>query len=588
MQIKKRAFLFVTVFILLFLTAIARLAYIQLIATKNFEGRHINLIEESVNQRTQSYLLDYGRGRFVDRNNKKLTHEQYPVLILFPFLKQLNWPVDKIAAIIGIDKEIILNQLAEEKTPFALRNDGPIPLTEKQMEQINALQIPGVYVQYKHFTITDHVAQPLIGVIGEDPNEIVRLYKEKVTSGLLARNTEIGKTGLQKAFDPFVITEGPSKLLYHVDGRGGPLFGMNVKYVAPANPFYPITVQTSLNKDIQIAAEKIVDQHGITNGGLVLLDVETSDLIAMVSRPIDLKDPFGRGKNEMLSLQIPGSTFKIVVAAAAIEKNMIERGRIFDCSKNVRGDGLAPYDFGKLTFKDSFARSCNYTFATLAKEMAKIDENILHEYAEKLGLVSRVSWQGRVFHYDNFSHLPIEEEQVGRVWLDKMDKKDENYISQTAIGQQDVRVTPLALANMMATIARGGIKKQVRTAKKIMYKDGSTLVSFANDELDDNKIAPFTALKLKELLEHVVDYELGTGRTFRNLPYKVAGKSGTAQITTEITNKNHHWFAGYFPAEKPKYALVVVNLEKDKDKKAFHVFKDLLKYIHSYEQSHEH
>lgn len=104
------------------------------------------------------------------------------------------------------------------------------------------------------------------------------------------------------------MPEGEAKLLYHVAGDGGPLFGIDVKYTAPANPYYPVAIQTTLDKDLQLLAEEILDKNGLKKGGIVLLDVESNDLLAMVSKPdINSSNPFedGSAQNQNDHATIP-------------------------------------------------------------------------------------------------------------------------------------------------------------------------------------------------------------------------------------------------------------------------------------------
>ncbi len=179
----------------------------------------------------------------------------------------------------------------------------------------------------------------------------------------------------------------------------------------------------------------------------------------------------------------------------------------------------------------------------------------MEDYAEKLGLMSRIGWHGDVFHFNRFMQFP--EERVGRIWGNGKDKSVKKAVNQTAIGQKEVRVSPLAVANMMATIARGGQKKQVRAVSEVQYKNGTTLFAFPQQTLEGEGLSSYTAEQLQKLLQSVVQY--GTGERFKALPYTVAGKSGTAETGRKgLVNK---WFAAYFPVEQPKYALVVVDLD---------------------------
>ncbi|SEM31127.1 Cell division protein FtsI/penicillin-binding protein 2 [Mesobacillus persicus] len=537
----------------------ARLAQIQLISTESFSKYEINLLEGSVNQRTQEMVIDNGRGNFLDRFGEPLIYENIPVLILFPFLNHLDWPVEEVASVIGIPKHEILNTLENADGPVALGTPDPYLLSKDEMDAINEMKIPGVFAVERKYPLSNTQAEQLIGITGENSSLLKERYEDKEFTS----RTLVGLSGLEKSFDEFLVGEGKSKLVYHVDGIGSPLFGINVKYSEPANPFYPINIRTTIDKKLQEVAENLVDKHQIEDGGLVLLDIETNNILAMVSRPhLNRKNPFGdRGvENRMLKQQIPGSVFKTVTAAAAIDYGLQPPSRSFDCDENIYGKPDPNYQHGELNFTQSFARSCNRTFADLAKELKNKDPHIIEEYARKLSLTGSVGWTGTVFHTEQFRQLA--DEEMGRVFKSENASKDDNFVALSAIGQHEVRVTPLAVANMMATIARGGDKQMVKAVESVEYRNGTKVFGFDEKKLGGDNISPFTAQKLQKLLREVVLDEDGTGRWFRDLPYSVAGKSGTAETGIMKDGKQTHnkWFAGYFPYENPKYALVVVNL----------------------------
>ncbi|MCM3587732.1 penicillin-binding protein 2 [Mesobacillus maritimus] len=566
---------------------VGRLAQIQLISTESFSKYGVNLLEKSVAQRTQEMVIDNGRGNFLDQSGEPLIYKKVPVLILFPFLNHLDWPVEEVAAAIGVRDEALLRSLNKAKNPIAFGSPKPFRLSESQMEAINKLKIPGVFAVEKKYPLSDINAEQLIGITGENSTLLKDRYGEKE----FAPRTLVGLSGLEKSFDEFLVGEGKSKLVYHVDGVGSPLFGINVKYTEPANPFYPLNVKTTLDKDLQEKAEKLVDQHQIKNGGLVLLDIETNTVLAMVSRPhLNRSQPFGdKGvQNQMLKQQIPGSVFKTVVAAAAIDYGLQPPSRTFDCNQNIYGKEDPNYQHGILDFTESFARSCNRTFADLAKELKDKDEGIIEAYAEKLSLTGKVGWTGSVFHTEDFEQMA--DEDSGRVFHNEEAKKDDNYVALSAIGQHEVRVTPLAVANMMATIARGGDKQMVRVVESVEYQNGSKVFGFNEKKLTGETVSPFTAQKLQKLLREVIVNEEGTGRWFQELPYAVAGKSGTAEtgIMKEGEQTYNKWFAGYFPYENPKYALVTVNLGVHGDEGGVNpLFADMVKEVSAHDKTEE-
>lgn len=542
---------------------IGRLVQVQLVSTESFSEKHVNLIEESVKQRTQELMIDDGRGIFIDRSGKPLTKQYIPSLVLFPFLKTMKWPVEQVANILHISAHAIIDQLQKAKEPFTLTMDGhPFVLSEEQMQEINQLHIPGIFAVKKQYPLEKVYAPHLIGFTRADSSLLHSRYPERH----LSPHTEVGVQGLQKAFDEFLIPEGETKLLYHVDATGGPLFGLDVKYSDPSNPFYPVSVKTTIDRDLQKIAETVVDEHHLKKGGIVLLDIPTNSVLAMVSRPdMDPSNPYKNGgaENQMVLPQIPGSVFKTVVAAAALEKGIVSSTTTFDCSKKI--DGITPdrnHDYGTLGFEESFAVSCNNAFATLGKKLVEREPDILETYAKKLGLYPLAGWQGDVYHETDFKQFP--EERKGTIWHDERDKRVPLAVAQTSIGQKDVRVSPLAVANMMATIARNGEARQVRTVSEILYKNGTTFFTFPQKPFSEEQpISPHTAHRLQELLRKVVTDKKGTGRRFQSLPYAVAGKSGTAETGKTLHNEEliNKWFAGYFPADAPRYALVVVALD---------------------------
>lgn len=553
---------------------VLRLINIQLISTESYSKHHVNLLEASVSQRMQSVVLDDGRGKFYDRTGKLLNYDQEPALILFPFLKNMNWPVGKLADILSVSVSQLKRTLSEAKEPFVYKvNEKSINLTSGQMEQINDLKIPGVYASFQMIPSGQQLASQLIGGLTHSDEEKKKRYQDRDD----IKYIPIGDRGLQQRFDEFLLSQGESKLVYHVDGMGGPLFGLQVKYLSPGNPLYPVQVITTLDVDMQQAAEDILNAYKVKKGGVLLIDIHSSEIRALASRPnLDPKNPYnGEGaKNWMFTQATVGSIFKTVVAAAAIQEGLINVNHLYNCDITIDGSAEVARPLGMLNFSDSFAQSCNTTFAHLAVQLAEKDPLLLENYAKKLQLIGQSGWRGKLYHSD-FWQLQSEEE--GRVWLKDEYKKDKKLIAQTAIGQQDVQATPLAVANMMATIARNGEGKMVKAVSRVQYANGTTVADFRDQNQPGERISDATAKSMQQLLTKVV--ENGTGATLNSLPLTVAGKSGTAQTDVESGQINT-WFAGYFPVEKPKYALVAVKLDSSQQAQhATSIFKEYVQKI---------
>ncbi|MCY7913701.1 peptidoglycan D,D-transpeptidase FtsI family protein [Bacillus haynesii] len=565
---------------LLFL--LIRLAEIQLFFTESFSKRNVNLIQESVKQRTEEVRISDGRGSFLDRNGEHLSVSQKPAIVLFPFLKNQLWPAEEAAEILNMTEDELGSKLEHAKKPVILTKREGASVSKTALEKINKLKYPGVYGVYIEETEKNRLASHTLGMTNQDPDLLRRKYPDKEG---LSISTKIGTFGMERTFDEFLLPEQDTKLLYHVDGLGNPLFGMDVKYTADANPFYPMQVKTTIDKKVQQTMEDVLADHKLDKGGAVLLDIETNGVVAIASKP-DLNMASQKTRqNYMLTPVYPGSVFKTVIATAAIENGLDHPSKTFNCNLNLYGE--AGEDKGKLSLEDSFAESCNYTFTNLAGQLVEKNSSVIEDTAAKLGLTGRVGWEGKLYHEDEFRQFY--HETAGSIWGDEKDKKVKKAVAQTAIGQKNVKLTPLEIANMMATIARGGEKKQVKIADQIEYKNGTLMTAFKDHELPGEKIDQYTAQKLQKLLRKVVTSEKGTGRRFSDLPYDVAGKSGTAQTGKTADDKKtlyHKWFAGYFPADKPKYALVVVHMDTPDSKAATNaVFYDIVKKVYEIEKN---
>nr|WP_231619634.1 penicillin-binding transpeptidase domain-containing protein [Fictibacillus sp. 5RED26] len=557
-------------FLILFLTY--RLADIQLISTTSFSKNKVNLIQESVDQRTHRFTINDGRGYFLDRNGELLSTDVTAQVIVFPNLYSSKWPIDSIAGILDIPTSNFTKKIRDLKKPSALSLSEEISI--EQMNEINKLEVPGLYAQLVTKRNPTPFANHIIGAVGQDPDLIKRKYEDKLKKGTVTISTKTGKNGMQYTFDPFLISEGETEYIYHVDRQGHPLFGLDVKFRSQSNPLYPLHVKTTLDKKMQETVEKALDIHGVEEGGAVLLDIETNELLAMSSRPLFSSKTIYKHVDHMTSQQIPGSVFKIVTAAAAIEENKLQNGKMYDCNLNIYGK-RDERQLGLLNIEDSFTQSCNRTFGDLANELQKTDSDYMKKYAEKLGLLTQNGWQGEVYHLEAFSHFYKEE--AGQIYNSK--KKVSDYestlaVSQTAIGQLDVKITPLAVANMMATIARGGVSYEVKAAKSVNFANGTELIKFEEHKKEDEKLSPYTIMRLQSLLLNVVKNEKGTAHALQALPFQVAGKSGTAQKGDD-KRYNNKWFAGYFPAGQPRFALVIVDLKHDTVNRTIPVFRDI-------------
>lgn len=582
MKTKRRIFHVGLLFFLGFLVFIGRLVQIQLIATTSFSDENINLIRASVAQRTDTFILNEGRGQLLDRNGDLLPGANSYALILFPYLKEANWPLEKMAEMIDVSPDQLKKAIQKADAPFRFTFPKGKELSAQEAEKIRKLAIPGVFAVPAYSPEEITFARHLIGVVSENPELVKKRYPERWEEGRVNAETEVGVMGLQEAFDPFLLSRGSSVLVYQSELSGSPLFGLRIRYRSPDGPYYPLRVKTTIATDLQKIVEKAINRNNLEKGAVVLLDVKTNNLLAMASRPLfDPEEPFGKGgKNHAILPHIPGSVFKIVTAARAIAAGYVDDGRTYNCDLSLYGDKPAQRQLGRLSFAESFYMSCNYAFGQIANELRARFPGYLYNDARRLGLIGPSGWVGDVFRIRDLHHFP--NEVKGRVWLNGGKGAGKRAVAQTAIGQLNVRVSPLAVANTMATIARGGVRMTVRSATEVQYQNGLTLTRFPRQIVDENVFPPYTMNELAKLLRGVVRHPRGTGhRWLFDLPYPVAGKSGTAEHGEKATSSQ--WFAGYFPANRPQYALVVVDLQhQDGEAKTYRIYREIVQEIYRY------
>ncbi|MCR8978857.1 penicillin-binding protein 2 [Brevibacillus laterosporus] len=589
---KRRSFLILLIISLLFGGLLVRLWWIQVAAAHSFSPHNIDLVKAAVRQRQQAITLNSGRGEITDRHGEPLTGVEKNALIIFPLARgntEVNEKIRKVAEIVQSRESEIMKMIQKGKNPAPLRDfaGNIIELNEKQMKQINDLKIPGILsVAMTERYAPTGIAKQVIGYVSQNPERIAQLYADDLRNGKMMADTPIGSSGLERTFDRFLQGMQPSILSYYVDGQGNPLSGLDTRFSIEDNAFYPLTVKTTVDHQIQSYMEQAMDMAGIEDGAVVVLDVKNSDILAMASRPkfdptkVNVEE--GKWKNQALIQISPGSVYKTVVAAAALEDGGVSPRETFTCEGSYGKYGFSCWKkegHGHLTMLEAFAESCNITFAEIAKRLG--GERILKQ-AEKMGLTNQVGWQvDQLYKMENFKQLDGEEK--GQVFAKGVSPNDEGVLIQTAIGQRDVQVSPLQTANMMAMIARGGKAKEARLVSEIEYRNGSRFYEFPENELAGVGVDKVTSQKLSRFLQEVV--REGTGSSLKDLPLSVAGKSGTAQVLYKGEPKVHQWFAGFAPANSPRYAIVVVakNQQISAASKATQAFKLAIERLATFE-----
>ncbi|OPH48517.1 penicillin-binding protein [Paenibacillus ferrarius] len=589
---KRRIFLVLFAIILLFIGIVGKLFWIQIAATESYSSHNINLLRNSVVQRQKALVLDSGRGEILDRYLKPLTGKMIKSLIVFPINSKTQvdpQQVNQLVSILQTTKERWLDFSSHLKEPqvWSTAQDGKVAaLSAAQESQIRMLNLPNVKVaEMEDRYPTGMTARQLIGFIGQNPDRVMSIYGADLEKGKLAITSKIGGAGLEKTFDLWLRGVGKTSISYFTDAGKRPLAGLDARMIAPDNSFFPVKLVTTLDGGIQQQIEALMDKMQIRDGAVVVQDAVQGDIVAMASRPnyeptqVDLAS--NSWSNYALKATAPGSIFKTVVAAAALDEGVVNPKETFNCEGALGKYGFTCWlrgGHGPLTLEQGFAQSCNIVFA---KVMQRLTAAKLESYAHKLGVLNEVGWTGKTDTKQILHQLDAEES--GQLFGSHTPHDDEGVLMQTAIGQRDVMLTPLQASNMIVTLLHGGKGYSPRVVKEIRYQTDRVMETFSPKvlESEDGRVSAATSRTLLNWMKEVVTE--GTGQGLKDAKWQLAGKSGTAQIQNGKQEKVNQWFIGYGPVASPQYAVSVVvkNLNPSESNKSIPLFKGIMNILAS-------
>ncbi|MDR1691364.1 MAG: penicillin-binding protein 2 [Rickettsiales bacterium] len=469
------------------------------------------------------------------------------------------------------DLEQILDDIENQKKflPVLIKQD----LNWEQMAKLesNSIELPGVFIEeeyirlYPHKQITSHV----IGYVSKADKEDLEtknLILEKVP------NFKIGKTGIEKQFDE-TLRGKPGEVYQLVNAYGRTVHTIEDE----ENKAIPgHNLQLTIDQRLQDYTSSIVKQN---SASVVLMSAENGDILSMSSFPefdlsifegnrIDTKKVAELNTNPYLPLinkavsgqYAPGSTFKMIVALAALENNIIDPKKKIVCDGsftfgNHKYHCWKEKGHGPMDMIQALQNSCDVYFYKLSLEVGidKIEKTALKfglgkktdldMISEKSGIVPNQVWKAR---------------NLGQMWSPA-------DTIMTSIGQGFTLCTPIQLAQMTARLANGKLALTPRIIKSA--KD----YNFNNLEINPQHLKT-----VQQGMFNVMNVEGATAYYYR-FNYngqKMAGKTGTTQVRriTEAERKsgkltqdqveyklrNHALFVGYAPFDNPKFAVSVV------------------------------
>jgi len=588
LQQKKRIFYSLMILTGMMIILLTRLAYIQFfMRITQIPGNKYTLQEMSVLQRERAIVLDSGRGTITDRHGESLTDETIPAVVLFPIgsnsvkSKLLDSKLERIAQSLGTSVSSFHQTWQNLREPFVWRRrkeDIPLTLTETQSNLITQMEVSGIKVLPFRKRYNDTLSgRQWLGYLTHIP--------EKSPLPNIGVNLKQGGAGLEKTLEPLLRGIGPTIAYYTVDGKNKPLSNTGISVKAPNNPYYPLHITATIDKHLQQQVEKLTKQSGMKQGAVVILDAHNADIVAMVSapfyNPLAIHPDIGEWNNKALQATTPGSIFKTVIAAAALEARVTSPVEKFYCNGHYTKYGLSCWKeggHGSLTLQQAYAESCNVVFATLAERLTSAQ---IEGTAQALGLGRRVGWEEKdILGYSIFR--PLDHEETGTIFMSSS-PNDGGVRAQTGIGQRDVTITPLQAANLVVTLLHKGQLQAPRILERISYHNGQVMKILTPQPYPKTLISirPETAKQIISWMRKVVTE--GTGKSLSNADWSLAGKSGTAQVKLKGNPKNNQWFIGYGPVDQPKYAVAVLfqNVAPDSNNKATALFGQIMGLLSS-------
>ena len=373
-----------------------------------------------------------------------------------------------------------------------------------------------------------------------------------------------GREGLEQTFNE-QLTGKQGQVIYTFDEHGKKLAE---KINLPAEPGQ--TVVTTLDLKLQRLCEKTL-AGGCRRGAMVFMDPNSGDILAMASCPTFDPNVFipaitpkqFKALNDNPNLPMlprafrsaypPGSTFKIFVGLAALQSRTIALGEQFSGPGAMQVDNIVMHNWkssnsGMLTFEEALVESCDTWFYQVG---LKTGATPIIDWALKFGFAAKT---GIPLRFEAEGSLPTDDYLAKRN-LTKLSSVD---IANISIGQGDVLVTPLQMAQAMATIANGGKFHQTRLVQHVQDPTGKIIAGYDPKVRDDIALSPTNLLVLKEAMLDIVRSKRGTAPAAAVEGIDVAGKTGTAEWGPKAAGRNAAWFAGFAPANKPKYAFVAL------------------------------
>ena len=534
---------FVFIVIILFGAAIiGRLVYIQIIKRELYRAL-------AQGQQKNSQLIKGERGEIFFSGGEILaTNIKGKYLFVSPAeVKEKEKTAQTLSDILGLDKELIFTKLRKNSLFEQIKSN----LTEEEKKGLEEIDLPGVYLGETFFREYPQglMASQTVGFIGGE---------------------EKGQYGIEGFYDD--ILQGKEKIQNLIYGLTNDTNGADIFL--------------TLNYELQFTAEKLLEkakeEFSIEEGQIVVMDPKSGAILALANFPnfdpnyYSKVDDFHIFQNNVLQkLFEPGSIFKSITMAAALDQEKLTPMTTYIDEGNLKIGGYTIYNYnkriwGERTMTEVLEKSIN-TGAVFAEK--QIGHKIFSEYLEKFGFFepTGIDLQGEIFSEN------------------KEFKKGYEVNFATASFGQGIEMTPIQLVQAFGAIANNGKLVRPYIVEKIIENGEKRMTQ--PQIIREQVISSETSSQLTAMMISVV--ENGSAKNTKIPGYYIAGKTGTSQVPWAVlgvnkkgySNKTWQSFIGFFPAFNPKF-LILIKLDNPRTRtseySAVPIFKEMAKYIIDY------
>ncbi|MEW9698101.1 stage V sporulation protein D [Paenibacillus sp. SI8] len=523
--VRRRLFTALIISTIVFAALILRLAYVQL-----WIGQ--DLADKAENSWRRDIDFAAKRGEIQDRNGVTLTYNvSTPSVMAIPV--QITDPrltASKLAEVLQGNEDEIYKQITKKTRINNVKPTGR-KITLEKAQQIRELKLPGIVIaeDNKRFYPFGTLAAHVLG--------FTNTYNE-------------GLTGVEAKYDKY-LQGVKGSISYMADAAGRQLKGTTDEYAEPKDG---LNLQLTIDSHLQSVLERELDQamvqYQAQNVLAIMMDPNNGEILAMGSRPTYEPGNYNNYSTETYNRNLPiwktyepGSTFKIITLAAALEEKKVDlkNEQFFDPGFiEVGGARLRCWKrggHGSETMLQVVENSCNPGFVVMGQRLGK---EKLFDYISKFGFGKKTG----IDLGGEENGIMFKPSQVGPVEL-----------ATTAFGQ-GVSVTPIQQITAVSAAVNGGRLFKPHVAKSFANPESGELVNVVEPELVRNVISEDTSKQVREALESVV--AKGTGRNAFIDGYRVGGKTGTAQkvINGRYSPDEHIVsFVGFAPADNPKIVV---------------------------------